>query len=537
VILCSPYPDVAVPEVPLPGFLFAGLTAAEEARTAIIDTTTGRRCLYGELTSAIERLATALVARGMNRGDVAAVVAPNSADYPVIFHGVLRAGGVFTPANPLCTPEELAHQFRDSGARVVFVAEGGLDAVRSAVTGPGVGVDEIVVLGEGASEGGRVPEAAWDDLLASTADVPLPAVAVEDVAALPYSSGTTGSPKGVMLTHRNLGANVLQMEPLTPGEDNQRVLVVLPFFHIYALNGIMNLTLHKRGTLVILPRFEPAAFLEAIQEHRITHAYIAPPIALALMKSPLVDSFDLDTLQVVCSAAAPLGSEVAQQLQKRLDVTVIQGFGLTEASPATHGIPVERSDIDRGTIGVLMPSVQARVVDPHTGEDVAEGERGELWCRGPNIMRGYLNNPTATASTVDEEGYLHTGDVVNVDEQGVFRVVDRLKELIKYKGYQVAPAELEALLLTHDGVADVAVIGVSDPDGGEAPKAFVVRRDSHPDLDAEEIKQFVTDRVAPYKKVRHVEFLDQIPKSAAGKILRKDLRSREQATQPTREFA
>jgi acyl-CoA synthetase (AMP-forming)/AMP-acid ligase II len=251
-----------------------------------------------------------------------------------------------------------------------------------------------------------------------------------------------------------------------------------------------------------------------------------------LVNSPLVDSFDLSSLELVDCVAAPLDSELAEQLQRRLGAAVIQGYGLTESSPCTHGIPVERPDIDRGTIGVLMPSVEARVVDPVTGEDVAQGERGELWCRGPNIMRGYLNNSQATANTVDQDGFLHTGDLVTVDRNGVFRVVDRLKELIKYKGYQIAPAELEALLLTHAGIADAAVIGVKDAESGETPKAFVVRSESHPDLDADEVKAFVAARVAPYKKIRNVEFVEQIPKSAAGKILRRDLRSRELSTQP-----
>jgi acyl-CoA synthetase (AMP-forming)/AMP-acid ligase II len=316
------------------------------------------------------------------------------------------------------------------------------------------------------------------------------------------------------------------------------MLAVIPFFHIAGLNGIMNFGLHKRGTLVALPRFDVAAFLGAIQEHRIAYTVIAPPIAVALVNSPLVDSFDLSSLELVDCVAAPLDSELAEQLQRRLGAAVIQGYGLTESSPCTHGIPVERPDIDRGTIGVLMPSVEARVVDPVTGEDVAQGERGELWCRGPNIMRGYLNNSQATANTVDQDGFLHTGDLVTVDGNGVFRVVDRLKELIKYKGYQIAPAELEALLLTHAGIADAAVIGVNDAESGETPKAFVVRSESHTDLDADEVKAFVAARVAPYKKIRNVEFVEQIPKSAAGKILRRDLRSREQSTQPqhTREF-
>jgi acyl-CoA synthetase (AMP-forming)/AMP-acid ligase II len=536
--LRSPYPDVVTPGVSLPDLLFGGLTPADSARTAIIDATSGRRYSYGELVSAIDSVATALAARGMSPGDVAALVAPNSADYPVVFHGVLRAGGVLTPANPLYGAVELAHQFRDSRTRLVFVAPMGLAAVRAAVAEPGVHVEEIVVLGAAELGGGPVRETAYDDLLATPPAASFPVVSADDLAVLPYSSGTTGVPKGVMLTHANLGANVLQMEPLAPRTDHPPMLAVIPFFHIAGLNGIMNLGLYERGTLVVLPRFELAAFLSAIQEYRIAYTVIAPPIAVALMNSPLVDSSDLSSLELVDCVAAPLDSELAEQLQERLGATVIQGYGLTESSPCTHGIPVERPDIDRGTIGVLMPSVEARVVDPVTGEDVAQGQRGELWCRGPNIMRGYLNNPEATASTVDQDGFLHTGDLVTVDRDGVFRVVDRLKELIKYKGYQVAPAELEALLLTHPGIADVAVIGVNDAQSGEAPKAFVVRSDSHPDLQADEVKGFVAARVAPYKKIRHVEFLEQIPKSAAGKILRKDLRSRELTTQPqpTREL-
>jgi len=536
--LRSPYPDVVAPGVSLPDLLFGGHTPADSARTAIIDATSGRRYSYGALVSAIDSVATALAARGMSPGDVAALVSPNSADYPVVFHAVLRAGGVLTPANPLYGAVELAHQFRDSRTRFVFVAPMGLAAVRAAVAEPDVHVEEIVVLGAAELDGGPVRESTYEDLLATPPAASFPVVSADDLAVLPYSSGTTGVPKGVMLTHANLGANLLQMEPLAPRTDHPHLLAVIPFFHIAGLNGIMNLGLYERGTLVVLPRFEVAAFLSAIQEYRIAYTVIAPPIAVALMNSPLVDSFDLSSLELVDCVAAPLDSELAEQLQERLGATVIQGYGLTESSPCTHGIPVERPDIDRGTIGVLMPSVEARVVDPVTGEDVAQGERGELWCRGPNIMRGYLNNPEATANTVDQDGFLHTGDLVTVDRDGIFRVVDRLKELIKYKGYQVAPAELEAVLLTHPGIADVAVIGVNDAQSGEAPKAFVVPSDSHPDLHADEVKDFVAARVAPYKKIRHVEFLEQIPKSAAGKILRKDLRSRELSTQPqpTREL-
>jgi acyl-CoA synthetase (AMP-forming)/AMP-acid ligase II len=293
------------------------------------------------------------------------------------------------------------------------------------------------------------------------------------------------------------------------------------------MTGIMNQGLRSRALVVTMPRFDLAGFLAAVAAHRIDHLYIAPPIALALAKSPLVDEYDLSCVDIVLSAAAPLDAELGRAVADRLGVTVLQGYGLTESSPCTHGIPADRPGTDLGSIGVLMANVEARVVDPGTGEDAAPGERGELWCRGPNIMRGYLGNAAATADAVDAEGFLHTGDIVTVDAEGVFRVVDRLKEMIKYKGWQVAPAELEALLLTHEGVADAAVIGVRDAEGEEVPKAFVVRRGSHLDLDAEELVAFVAARVAPHKKVRLLEFIDAVPKSAAGKILRKVLRDRE----------
>ncbi|WP_445188419.1 AMP-binding protein [Pseudonocardia sp. Cha107L01] len=529
-IIRSPYPDVVVPPASLAGFLFDSLDPADARRPAVIDAATGQGYTFGQLTDAVHRVAGALAARGLGRGDVAGLFAPNSPDYPVVFHGVLAAGATVSPVNALYTPAELAHQLRDAGATILFTGPEGLARARVAVAEAGVSVREIVVLGAAPQDAAAtVPETGFEEFVATATPVPDLTILPEDLAALPYSSGTTGLTKGVMLTHRNLVANLLQLAPLGRIDGGSRLLAVLPLFHIYGLTGIMNQGLHRRALVVTMPRFELTGFLAAIAEHRIDHLYIAPPIALALAKSPLVDDYDLSSLRVIVSAAAPLDADLGRAVADRLGATVLQGYGLTESSPGTHGIPVDRPDIDLGTIGVLMPSVQARVVDPGTGLDVAPGEHGELWCRGPNVMRGYLNNPAATAATVDEDGFLHTGDLVTVDPGGVFRVVDRLKELIKYKGHQVAPAELEALLLSHEAVADAAVIGVPDPDCGEVPKAFVVRRDSHPGLDADSVLTFVAGRVAPHKKVRLVEFVDRIPKSAAGKILRKELRARQPA--------
>jgi acyl-CoA synthetase (AMP-forming)/AMP-acid ligase II len=304
---------------------------------------------------------------------------------------------------------------------------------------------------------------------------------------------------------------------------------VLPFFHIYGMTVMMNQGLHRRATVITMPKFDLKEFLRVISTHQANIVYIAPPIAVALAKHPIVEDFDLSCVDNVLSGAAPLDAELGHAVAKRLGCQVRQGYGMTELSPVSHAIPRDKPDMDLNSVGVALPNTECKLVDPETGEEVGPGGRGELWVKGPNVMVGYLNNPEATAITLDDEGYLHTGDVAEVTEDGVFSIVDRVKELIKYKGYQVPPAELEALLLTHDKVADVAVIGVRDADGEEVPKAFVVRQPGA-ELSADEVMAFVAMRIAPHKKVRAVEFLEQIPKSASGKILRKDLRAREAAS-------
>jgi acyl-CoA synthetase (AMP-forming)/AMP-acid ligase II len=290
---------------------------------------------------------------------------------------------------------------------------------------------------------------------------------------------------------------------------------------------MMNQGLHKQCTVVTMAKFDLSEFLRVIAEYRVNRVYIAPPVAVALAKHPMVDDYDLSCIDVIFSGAAPLDAELGHAVAARLGCTVLQGYGMTELSPVSHCMPDDRPDMDLNSSGFALPNIECKLVDPDTGREVGPGERGELWVKGPNVMSGYLNNPEATAITLDDEGYLHTGDVATVTEEGVFSIVDRVKELIKYKGYQVPPAELEALLLTHDKIADAAVIGVRNAEGEEVPKAFVVRQASGPDLTAEDVMTFVAERVAPYKKVRVVEFIEEIPKSASGKILRKDLRARE----------
>jgi acyl-CoA synthetase (AMP-forming)/AMP-acid ligase II len=347
-----------------------------------------------------------------------------------------------------------------------------------------------------------------------------------DVAVLPYSSGTTGLPKGVMLTHRNLVANLCQVQASFPIEQQDTLIGVLPFFHIYGMTVIMNQGLRAGATIVTMPRFDLEQFLDLLERHAVTRAYVVPPIALALGRHPAVEGRDLSSIRTIMSGAAPLGGELSEQVAERIGCRVVQGYGLTETSPVTHVIR-PGGDNRPGSIGQPLPGTECRLVDPESGEDVAEGERGELWIRGAQVMAGYLGNEEATRATIDSEGWLHTGDVAVAGGDGFFEIVDRLKELIKYKGFQVAPAELEALMITHPQVADVAVIGVPDEEAGELPKAYVVPAGDK--LDSEGLIEWVGGQVAPQKRVRLVEIADEIPKSPSGKILRRVLIERERA--------
>jgi acyl-CoA synthetase (AMP-forming)/AMP-acid ligase II len=529
--MASRFPDVEIPELPVPQFVLAGV--AERAdRPALIDGLTGETMTHGQLAAHVDRLAAALQARGLGKGDVVAVFSPNTIWYPVVFHGIAAAGCVVTPVNALYTPEEIAFQLRDSGARMLITVSPFLDRALAAVQKSPV--DEVVVL-DGAEGHPSLRDLLSTDAPAAQVDID-PAT---DLVTLPYSSGTTGLPKGVMLTHRNLVANVAQCRPLFDlHEGDERVIAVLPFFHIYGLTVLMNQGLAWGCSVVTLPRFDLEQFLRTIADQRVTRAYVAPPILVALAKHPLVDSFDLSSLRTITSGAAPLAESLAHAVETRLrrgaadGVVVSQGYGMTELSPVSHTTPETGHEppgagpTPKGSVGYAIPNTECRLVDPATGTDAAPGERGELWVRGPQVMAGYLDNPQATADTLDDEGWLHTGDVAVVDDEGRYTVVDRVKELIKYKGYQVAPAELEAVLLGHPEISDAAVIGVKDEDSGEElPKAFVVRTPGS-SIGAADVQAFVAERVAPHKKIRLVEFIDAVPKSAAGKILRKDLKAR-----------
>ncbi|MFB6231964.1 MAG: 4-coumarate--CoA ligase family protein [Salinibacter sp.] len=519
-IYTSPHPDVDIPEASLPSFILD--EAADRAdRPALIDGPSGRTLTYGELQKAVVACAGSLAARGLEKGDVFAIYSPNLPEYAIAFYGVTRAGGIVTTLNPLYTAEEATRQLQDSDAQYLLTVPPFLEKAQAAADE--AGIEEVFVFGEGE---GATP---FEALLAGGHAPPDVSIAPsEDLAVLPYSSGTTGLPKGVMLTHRNLVANIAQTTPVERLQEGETTVGVLPFYHIYGMTIILSMALRCGATVVTMPKFEMEDFCALVEEHGIASGYLVPPIILGLAKSPVVEGYDLSSLDHITSGAAPLGKEVANACADRIGCVVKQGYGLTETSPVTHLEARDAEDPAPDSVGHVLPNTECRVVDVETHEDVAPGERGEVWVRGPQVMKGYLDRPDATAETIDEEGWLHTGDVGRIDDEERLYVVDRVKELIKYKGHQVAPAELEALLQSHAAIADAAVIPSPDAEAGEVPKAFVVEASGGSVSDTE-VKNFVADRVAPQKKVRRVEFIEEVPKTASGKILRRELVERERA--------
>jgi acyl-CoA synthetase (AMP-forming)/AMP-acid ligase II len=517
-IFRSPHPDLQIPKAPLTQVVLRHAARLAD-KPAFIDGASGAVLTYRELAENIEHAAAGLAARGLRKGDVAAILSPNAPHYAVVFHAVAMLGGICTTVNPLYTADEIRHQLEDSGAKYLMTVPALMDKARASV--PREGLREIFVFGEAAGA------TAFASLLESSAKIAQsPIDPVADCIALPYSSGTTGKAKGVKISHFAMVANLCQAEGGGMLQESDITLCVLPFFHIYGLTLLMNLGPYVGATVVTLPRFDPEQFLHCVQEYRVTYAPLVPPIVLFLAKHPLVEKYDLSSLRFIGCGAAPLGKGIQQACSDRLKVPVLQGYGMTEMAGVTHLMQREGHATKSGSVGPGVPNCETMIIDLHDGRRLGPGEEGEIWVRSPSAMLGYHNRLEETSSMLDRDGWLHTGDIGYADHEGYIYIVDRLKELIKYKAYQVAPAELEALLLTHPKIADAAVIPSLDAEGGEVPKAFVVVRET---LTAEEVMTFVEERVAPFKKIRRVEFVELIPKSPSGKILRRVLVERERA--------
>ncbi len=511
-VFVSPLPPVEIPDVALTGFVLEHAARLAD-KPALIDGPSGRTLTYGGLAAAARSLAGGLAARGFGKGDVLALLAPNIPEYAVVFHGVALTGGTITTINPTYTAEEIRKQLDDSKATILITIGMFLETARTACEGSTVA--DIYTLDP--VEGAEQAIALFGAPIAEQ----VPVDPANDVVVLPYSSGTTGISKGVMLSHRNLVANVVQTLAGADVREDETFIAFLPFFHIYGMQVLMNTGLRAGATIVTMPRFDLEQFLSIHQEYGITRSFVAPPIVVALAKHPMVDQYDLSKLKQVFSGAAPLSAELAIEAGERIGCEVVQGYGMTEMSPVSHLTPP--GWFKPGSVGVTASNTETRIVDPVTQKDLGVGEDGEVVVRGPQVMLGYLGNKAATDAMLEPDGWLHTGDIGHIDEDGHLFVVDRLKELIKYKGFQVPPAELEALLLTHPGIADAAVVGIPDEEAGEIPVAHVVARPGV-ELDPDEVMAFVAGHVAHYKQVRRVVITDAIPKSASGKILRRMLR-------------
>ncbi|RYH01615.1 4-coumarate--CoA ligase family protein [Salipiger sp. IMCC34102] len=507
------FDDVPLRDVSITEAVFEGLEARPD-EVVLTDGPTGRTLTAAKFMTQVRTLAGGLKAAGFGPGKVLGLMAPNIPEYCVVFHAAAFAGGTVTTINPTYTALEVRHQLTDSEADLLVTVAAFAETAREAMEG--TDCRDLYAIGD------AVGATSLTALMGDPMTAQVPVDLDRHTVVLPYSSGTTGLPKGVRLSHRNLVVNVDQIIRGAGFEPGEIAAAFLPFFHIYGMTVLMNVHLAGGGALVTLPRFDLDLFLRVSQDHGARRLWVVPPVALALAKHPLVDDFDLSSVTQTFCGAAPLGADLSNAVSARLNCISLQGYGMTEMSPVSHLCPED--DAKPGSSGIAAPNVQCRIVDSETGRDVEPGTEGELWIKGPNVMQGYLNNDAATAATIVEGGWLRTGDISRIDADGHMFVVDRLKELIKYKGFQVAPAELEATIVAMDGITDVAVIGLPDPDAGELPMAFVIEGENAPTDD--QIKAHLAATLSSYKQVHRIERVDEIPKSASGKILRRLLRDR-----------
>ena len=480
----------------------------------------GNNLTYGELDELTNRLANGLSNLGVEKGDNIMLLLPNSLEFVVGYYGILKAGGTAVPVNPLCRASELQHYIRDSAAKCIITSKECYAIIKE------IGDEakpEIIILADAQGVDGVV---SLQEILTKCSPTPprLDLNPREDVAVIQYTGGTTGLPKGAMLTHYNLVSNAIQNAVWFRWGTDDTIVGLLPFYHSWGACTCVNSPIYVGARVILLPRFDAEELLKTIQQERATVLHGAASLFAMLVSNPLITKYDLSSLRYVKAGAMPIPPEIKQMWDQLTSVKMVLGYGLTEASPETHNSPVDR--IKPGTVGIPICDTDARIVDQETGEkELPVGEIGELIIRGPQVMKGYLNRPDDNAEAL-RNGWLYTGDLALTDEEGYFHIVDRKKETIKYKGYTIAPAEVEAVLLQHPAVKECAVIGKPDPSVGEIPKAYVVLKEGYTD-DPDELIRFCRERVAPYKRIREVEFINEIPKSPVGKILRRLLKERE----------
>ncbi|KAF2120994.1 hypothetical protein BDV96DRAFT_485364 [Lophiotrema nucula] len=553
----STFPQLSLPETNLFSFIFARKERPfPDSHVIFHDGETDKAYSYARVRQAAVDFGTGLKARfDWRKGDVLALFASNDIDTPAVTMGTLWAGGVVSPSNPGYTPAELAYQLKDSGSRAIVTQFHLLDTVKKACDLAGFGRDSIILLGDQRDPSGQIPHyTSVRNISGATRYRATKLNPKHDLAFLVYSSGTTGKPKGVRLSHYNLTSNVSQLQPgeqynltwdgsrtcgdipLPKTGSGDKVLTCLPYFHIYGLTTTVFNPLYTGTTSIVMARFEIEKWCSLVQKHSITFSYIVPPIVLLLCKHPAVPKYDLSSIRMTNSGAAPLSREMVETCFKRTGVRVKQGYGLSETSPTAFNQPWDEWNVTIGSVGKVLSNMEAKICTPIDASDapsehaeadpLPQGQVGELHVRGPNIFLGYHNNDAATKESLSPSGWFHTGDVGYIDANGNFFITDRVKELIKYKGFQVAPAELEGYLLEHPLVDDCAVVGIhSESLGTEVPRAYVVPKPGAQRKDASEIIQWLGSRVANHKKLRGgVVFVEEIPKTASGKILRRVMR-------------
>ncbi|KAG6649128.1 hypothetical protein CIPAW_07G191300 [Carya illinoinensis] len=525
-IFRSKLSDIYIPKhLPVHTYCFERLSQFSD-RPCLINGANNVTYTYAEVELASRRVASGLHKQGIKHGDVIMLLLQNCPEFMFVFLGASHIGAVITTANPFYTPAEIAKQARASNSKLFITQAAYVNKVKEFAKEN----DGKVVCIDSPPEGFL----HFSELIeANENDIPAVKVNSDDVVALPFSSGTTGLPKGAMLTHEALVTSVSQQvdgeNPNLYFHSEDVILCVLPLFHIYALNAVFLCGMRAGATILIMQKFEPLKLLELVQKYKVTIAPFVPPVVSAIMKNPDVHRYDMSSIRMVISGASPLGKELEDAVRTKLpNAQLGQGYGMTEGGALSMCLAFAKLPfpIKSGACGTVVRNAEMKIVDLETGASLPRNKAGEICIRGSQIMKGYLNDIEATKETIDKDGWLHTGDIGYIDDDDELFIVDRLKELIKYKGFPVAPAELEAMLIAHPNISDAAVVPLKDEDAGEVPVAFVVKSNNGSKLNEDDIKQYISKQVVYYKRINRVFFTDSIPKAPSGKIIRKDLKAR-----------